>query len=391
MCTCTVCGELKELEAFSFRNKETGRRHRACKACVAAYGRGHYSANRQAYVRRNNQQTRRRRRVLQAQVWLYLAGHPCVDCGVADPLVLEFDHIDPAAKKKTIYLLVHQACSWSTIVGEIDKCEVRCANCHRRRTAAQFGWAKVGFPLAGFERLRPSPSAAARRPRRAGPPRIPRLSAPSEPVVLATGSKVCRDCRLVKPLDQFHYRNKAADSRHSLCGECFTAYRRAHYRHNKADYIQRNGALQQIRRLEWQRRLWAHLLANPCVDCGERDPIVLEFDHVDRAAKEFTMGFLATRGYAWATVLAELAKCEVRCANCHRRRTAVQSSGRNSIQAKRPTNPQSCAILCDVASSSLARSTSVIPGCVGPRIRRAPRAERQTDNEGGNQLPLAAN
>ena len=52
--------------------------------------------------------------------------------------------------------------------------------------------------------------------------------------------------------------------------------------------------------------------------------MVLEFDHVDRAAKHFTMGFLATRGYAWATVLAELAKCEVRCANCHRRRTAVQ-------------------------------------------------------------------
>jgi hypothetical protein len=52
--------------------------------------------------------------------------------------------------------------------------------------------------------------------------------------------------------------------------------------------------------------------------------MVLEFDHLDRAAKEFTMGFMATRGYAWPTVQAELAKCEVRCANCHRHRTAVQ-------------------------------------------------------------------
>jgi hypothetical protein len=51
---------------------------------------------------------------------------------------------------------------------------------------------------------------------------------------------------------------------------------------------------------------------------------VLEFDHIDRSLKRQTVGFLARSGYPWPTVEAELAKCEVRCANCHRRRTAVQ-------------------------------------------------------------------
>jgi hypothetical protein len=143
--TCTVCGETKEIEAFGFRSKAAGRRHRACKACMAAYGRLHYGANRTVYVRRNTGQSRARTLALKPQVWSYLAEHPCVDCGEVDALVLEFDHVDPAKKRKTIHKLVHQAYSWAAVAAEIQQCEVRCANCHRRRTAAQFVWAKLHF------------------------------------------------------------------------------------------------------------------------------------------------------------------------------------------------------------------------------------------------------
>jgi L-lysine 2,3-aminomutase len=88
---------------------------------------------------------RTRSRELRKQLAAYLGERACVDCGQADPRVLDFDHIDPATKRDTIHALVHQAVSWEALLTEIEQCQVRCANCHRRRTAAQFGWAKAHF------------------------------------------------------------------------------------------------------------------------------------------------------------------------------------------------------------------------------------------------------
>jgi hypothetical protein len=149
MQTCTGCGQNKEADAFGFRNKATGRRHRLCKTCVAEYGRKHYAVNRSIYISRNNRRSRAHTLTLKMQVCEFLLKHPCVDCGLADPLLLDFDHVDPAKKRKTIYELVHQAYSWSAVQAEINKCQVSCANCHRRRTALQFGWPKLSLsPLA---------------------------------------------------------------------------------------------------------------------------------------------------------------------------------------------------------------------------------------------------
>lgn len=64
-----------------------------------------------------------------------------------------------------------------------------------------------------------------------------------------------------------------------------------------------------------------YLKNHHCVDCGESDPIILEFDHTDPKHKKFNIGDAAKRGFALQTVLDEVAKCEVRCANCHRKKT----------------------------------------------------------------------
>src|SRR5438874_2354204 len=64
----------------------------------------------------------------------------CTHCGIRDVVVLEFDHREPQDKRDDISNLVLRAYSWSTIAKEIAKCDVVCANCHRRRTAKYFGW-----------------------------------------------------------------------------------------------------------------------------------------------------------------------------------------------------------------------------------------------------------
>ena len=287
---------------------------------MAAYGRGHYALNKQAYIRRNSQRSRARSKELKERIWAYLAEQPCVDCGVTDPLVLEFDHVDPANKRDEIYRLVHHAYSWAAIEVEIAKCEVRCANCHRRRTALQFSWSR-------FDPTAPSPewagtrfSSGPRRPPQPGPLRT-RLTPPA---TIAEGCRWCPWCGLVKPLEQFHWRNKASATRHSACGDCFNIYRREHYRMNRLQYIERNRRLLRERGREWLRRLRGYFVTHPCVDCGETDPVVLECDHRQPAIKRRSVSALARSGYPWPAVLNELATCQVRCANCHRRRTAVQ-------------------------------------------------------------------
>jgi len=53
---------------------------------------------------------------------------------------------------------------------------------------------------------------------------------------------------------------------------------------------------------------------HPCVDCGERDPLVLEFDHLRDKCFGIAQGF---RDRNWQSILDEIAKCIVLCGNCH--------------------------------------------------------------------------
>lgn len=60
------------------------------------------------------------------------------------------------------------------------------------------------------------------------------------------------------------------------------------------------------------------------MDCGEDNPVVLDFDHV-RGVKKRNVGELARRAYSLETLITEIDKCEVRCANCHRCATAKRA------------------------------------------------------------------
>ena len=66
----------------------------------------------------------------------YLRAHPCVDCGEADPIVLDFDQRDPTLKRMALSGLIWRS-TWASIEVEIARCDVRCWSCHRRESAAQ--------------------------------------------------------------------------------------------------------------------------------------------------------------------------------------------------------------------------------------------------------------
>lgn len=136
-------------------------------------------------------------------------------------MVLEFDHLRD--KFLGISIMINNNYTWDKILKEIDKCEVRCANCHRKKT---------------IER------------------------------------------KLEKKIP------------------------------NSRAYISPKQIL--VRNF---------LLEHSCVDCGESDPILLEFDHV-RGTKLGSVKTMAKSKSSVEDIFTEIAKCEIRCVNCHRIITA---------------------------------------------------------------------
>lgn len=72
--------------------------------------------------------------------------------------------------------------------------------------------------------------------------------------------------------------------------------------------------------IEWMRQL----KSKPCADCGEKfHPVAMAFDHVPGTAKRLDISTLVRRG-SIGLARAEVAKCEIVCANCHAVRTFVR-------------------------------------------------------------------
>lgn len=74
-----------------------------------------------------------------------------------------------------------------------------------------------------------------------------------------------------------------------------------------------------------QLRLWELLLRSSCKDCGEKDPRVLDFDHL--GDKKFEISQMVNRHTrSWKAIEEEMAKCEIVCANCHRKRSFARGN-----------------------------------------------------------------
>jgi hypothetical protein len=218
---CGRCGNDLPLECF---NRLRDGVQWWCRPCFAAY----FRARGDMHRRQSRAAKRARQGRLRAHVLEYLREHPCVECSEADPIVLEFDHV--AEKTADISALLTATATIATVDAEMARCEVVCANCHRRRTARRAGWRRADIAV---------------------PPRRPYPNA----------------------------------------------------------LVARNFA-----------HVLGILATNACVDCGEADALLLEFDHV--GPKRAPVTRLAWSGASLATIDAEIAQCEIRCANCHRRATA---------------------------------------------------------------------
>lgn len=64
------------------------------------------------------------------------ASRGCMDCGYdSNGVALQFDHM--GNKKANVSNLIRSDYAWSTILEEINKCQIVCANCHAVRTKSR--------------------------------------------------------------------------------------------------------------------------------------------------------------------------------------------------------------------------------------------------------------
>lgn len=136
--TCSACGQILDSSCFyPAKNRKDGLQS-MCKGCGKERSARYHQEHR---VERNAQfraSSKARRRENQQFVFDYLSQHPCVGCQEDDVLVLQFDHVR-GEKKESISRLLACGFPRKTIEAEIAKCEVRCANCHTRKTLQERG------------------------------------------------------------------------------------------------------------------------------------------------------------------------------------------------------------------------------------------------------------
>ena len=136
-------------------------------------------------------------------------------------------------------------------------------------------------------------------------------------------NKKCTKCNEVKSLNDFYWKNKKLDIKHSQCKVCSEVKRKSgeHYIKYKDEYLARAKKRQKKLLNENRVKLLDYLKTHPCIDCGESNPVMLEFDHL--SDKKYGIARMM-QNYTWEQILIEIEKCEVVCANHHKVRTAKQ-------------------------------------------------------------------
>lgn len=132
---CGCCDQHLDVEKFNKNPTKRDGLQSNCRGCQNARQREWYEKNKDKHKAATRAVTVKLGDVNFERLHEYLLAHPCVDCGEADPVVLQCDHLRD--KNANVSQMMYQY-KWEVIEKEIEKCEVRCANCHIRKTAKQF-------------------------------------------------------------------------------------------------------------------------------------------------------------------------------------------------------------------------------------------------------------
>jgi hypothetical protein len=129
---CGKCKEEKNIDCFCF-NKSKNKYQSMCRECNKLYQKEHYKLN-SAYYKEKARDTKKETRDILNK---YKETLRCSRCPENDISCLDFHHLNPDEKEKSISQAVASGWSFKRLELELNKCIVLCSNCHRKEHAAR--------------------------------------------------------------------------------------------------------------------------------------------------------------------------------------------------------------------------------------------------------------
>lgn len=134
---CYTCKLDIGIDLFPCNKSRPDGRAGTCLKCQRVYTKRHYDRNRSRYLDKQKKRAQDASRFIKD----FKNDKPCVDCGIMfhnEPWLKDFDHIPGCDKVGAVSQLTNYGVD--VVKKEIEKCEIVCLICHRRRTALRSGW-----------------------------------------------------------------------------------------------------------------------------------------------------------------------------------------------------------------------------------------------------------
>jgi hypothetical protein len=148
--------------------------------------------------------------------------------------------------------------------------------------------------------------------------------------------RICTKCYQAKDESDYFVKDKKTGRLHTQCKNCYKLHRKTYYAEHYSKYGDLYRARAKIRRVLVQERLRSKMLEylqnKSCSICGESDIRTFEFDHIDPTLKSFGIARAIGDGTKWEKIMAEIQKCRILCANCHKKHTASQFGWYKALQ-----------------------------------------------------------
>lgn len=128
--------------------------------------------------------------------------------------------------------------------------------------------------------------------------------------------KKCYRCKELKNISDFHKNKSHKDGLSSICKICQHKYVNQHYQNNKQYYLNKSkNYIDELKK--WFQNYKRTLFCIKCGFSGLEHPTVLDFHHISDN-KEHNISQMIVSGKKKETIIMEIEKCDILCANCHR-------------------------------------------------------------------------